>query len=73
MIDSPVHMFRATCKSCGWLFDVCAVPMPLAKAAVNMANATCPLCGNREGNTVGAARPLTDDEMNHKTHKVRHA
>lgn len=61
-----MQMFRATCRDCGWVFDVVVLPLPITLAARAMEKTCCPMCANRVGNTVGAARALTDAEHAHK-------
>lgn len=61
-----MQMFRATCRDCGWVFDVVVLPLPITLAARACERTCCPMCANRVGNTVGAARTLSDDERSHK-------
>lgn len=60
-----MQMFCGTCSACGWTYDCIAVPMPLYLAAERIKSAHCPMCGNRDGNTVGPTRDLTDPERAH--------
>lgn len=61
-----MQMFRATCRKCGWTFDVVALPLPLTLAVRAMENTCCPMCTNCVDNTIGAQRALTDAERAHK-------
>lgn len=56
------QMFRARCSACSHLFDVIAMPVAI-DVFVRVAKwASCPLCGNRKGNTCAPARDLTEAE-----------
>lgn len=69
-----MQMSRSKCASCGWVFDVCALPMPVRTAAAVMIAAHCPMCGHHDGNLWAEPRPLTDQEAAHKRDiKVRAA
>lgn len=61
-----MKMVRAECHECGWLFDVVAIPLRLEVAARAMGACSCPICGNRDRNTLDAPRELTDAEAAHK-------
>ncbi len=69
-----MEMARSKCACCGWVFDVCALPMPVRTAAAVMIAAHCPMCGHHDGNLWADPRPLTDQEAAHKRDiKVRAA
>jgi len=61
-----MQMFRARCSACRWQFDVVVLPLPITIAAGAMGNTCCPMCANRDGNTVGEARALFEVEREHK-------
>lgn len=60
-----MQMMRAKCGSCNWIFDVCALPMPITDAARVMERATCCMCGSKE-TFVAEQRALTSEETVHK-------
>lgn len=61
-----MQMFRAECSECKWVFDVVTLPMPIETAAIAMAKAACPICGNRTDNLCAEPRALTDQERKAK-------
>lgn len=67
-----MQMFRATCGACGWTYDCIAIPVPILLAADLIQSSHCPMCGNRNRNTVGAIRDLTDAERAHLTAIAEH-
>lgn len=61
-----MQMLRARCVKCQWVYDIIALPIPVA-AILAMANGQCPMCGNVKGNVLADPRPLTDAETAHKS------
>lgn len=57
-----MQMFRAKCVACATVFDVIATPVTVDVFVRVARGASCPMCGNRQGNTCAPARDLTDAE-----------
>lgn len=66
LASTPMQMFRGQCQACNWQWDVVVLPMPVTEAARVISDTSCPMCGNRHGNSVGDPRPLTEAEKSHK-------